>query len=326
MERIGIAGAGRLAQALGRLLHDRGQPIAAIAGRDPWRTASAAAFIHKDVLPVSYADLPSHASRILISVPDDALEDIAHILASAPQRIDVVLHTCGSRGPEALAELEARTGPARPFEPFATPEPSAEPGSVVRAKFSMDRGTACATLHPLQTITTPAQGVAALPGSSFGITPGITGSPFEMSPAADWALDIVRLLDGHALTIAPENRALYHAAAVMASNYIVATIDAAVILMGLAGVPAEPALRALGSLVRASVENSLGVGPVSALTGPIERGDVRTVAAHLRALDNAPESVRQLYRQAGLHTIGIARRKSPAIDRGKIESLLSTSS
>jgi predicted short-subunit dehydrogenase-like oxidoreductase (DUF2520 family) len=298
MDNIGIAGAGRLGQALGRLLRDRGQPVAAIAGRDPARTESAAAFIHKNVHPAAYSELPSHAARILICVPDDALGDVAHTLAAAPHPIRIALHTCGSRGPEALAEIESR-------------------------------GVSCATLHPLQTITTPEQGVADLPGSSFGITAGITPGS---GAAAEWALEIVRLLDGQALTIAPESRPLYHAAAVMASNYIVAMVDAAVILMGLAGVPPEPALQALRPLVRASVENSLSAGPVHALTGPIERGDERTVAAHLRALDTlgaldkAPESVRQLYRQAGLHTIGIARRKAPGIDRGRIESLLSTES
>jgi predicted short-subunit dehydrogenase-like oxidoreductase (DUF2520 family) len=285
---IGIAGPGRIGQALGRLLHDRGQPIAAIAGRNSGRTASAAAFIYKDVLPVSYSELPSHATRILICVPDDALDSVAGTLAAAPQRIKAALHTCGSRGPEVLAPLE-------------------------------DRGASCAALHPLQTVTTPEQGLADLPGSFFGVTGGAQGS----NAAHDWALEIVRLLDGRALTIAPERRPLYHAAAVMASNYIVAMIDAAVTLMELAGSAGEePALQALGPLVRASVANSLAVGPVQALTGPIERGDEQTVAAHLHALDNAPESVRQLYRQAGLHAVGIARRKAPGIDRGNIESLL----
>ncbi|HEY1754891.1 MAG TPA: Rossmann-like and DUF2520 domain-containing protein [Bryobacteraceae bacterium] len=298
MDSIGIAGAGRLGQALGRLLQDRGQPIAAIAGRNPERTGNAAAFICKDVLPVTYAELPSQAGRILICVPDDALPSVVATLAESAQPVKIAIHTCGSRGPEALAPLAAQ-------------------------------GTACATMHPLQTITTPTQGIADLPGSSFGITGsgggGITGSGgggiTHIDKAAGWALEIVQLLNGHALAIAPENRPLYHAAAVMASNYIVAMVDAAVILMGLAGVAPEPALEALGPLVRASAANSLRAGPVQALTGPIERGDERTIAAHLHALDNAPESVRQLYRLAGLHTIEVARRKTPAIDRGRIESL-----
>lgn len=303
MEPIGIAGTGRLAQALGRLLRDRGQPIAAIAGRNPARTASAAAFINNGVLSVSVAELPLHSGRVLISVPDDALESVAHILAAAAQPMKVALHTCGSRGPEALVALETH-------------------------------GTSCATLHPLQTIATPEQGVADLPGSFFGVT-GVFGTNGE-GDGADWALDIVRLLGGHALRIAPAGRPLYHAAAVMASNYIVTMIDAAVVLMGFAGVPPESALPALAPLIRASVENSLRVGPAAALTGPIERGDVRTVAAHVDALNGALdgaldtplESVRQLYGQAGLHAIEVARRKSPGGDRetgrGEIERLLQT--
>jgi predicted short-subunit dehydrogenase-like oxidoreductase (DUF2520 family) len=287
MNPIGIAGTGRLAQALGQLLNDRvnnrGQPVAAIAGRDLSRTSQAAAFIGSNVRPVAYADLPALADRILICVPDDAIEDVAATLAASPHPVRAALHTCGSRGPEALAALA-------------------------------DRGASCATLHPLQTIATPDQGVADLPGSSFGIT-GSNG-------ALDWALEIVRLLDGRALTIASECRPLYHAAAVMASNYIVTMIDAAVLLMGLAGVPPEPAQQALGPLICASANNALAIGPVQALTGPIERGDERTVAAHLRALDNLPETVRQLYRHAGLHTIEVAHRKAPGIDRGRIESLL----
>src|SRR5580698_6244871 len=108
----------------------------------------------------------------------------------------------------------------------------------------------------------------------------------------------------------------------MASNYIVTLIDASVTLMKLAGIPQESALQALAPLIRASVSNSLSMGPAQALTGPIERGDEQTVAAHLAALGKAPESVRQLYRYAGLHTIEVAGRKSQSIDRGKIEALL----
>jgi predicted dinucleotide-binding enzyme len=97
VDRIGIAGTGRIAQALGRLLYRLGQPVIAIAGRDPARTRTAAAFINKDVLPLSVSELPAHASRVLIAVPDDALEDVARTLAAAPRLIEIAVHTCGSR-------------------------------------------------------------------------------------------------------------------------------------------------------------------------------------------------------------------------------------
>jgi predicted short-subunit dehydrogenase-like oxidoreductase (DUF2520 family) len=284
---IGIAGAGRVGRALGRLLYDRGQPIVAIAGRDLSRTAEAAKFIGSGVQAVAYADLPTLASRLIIAVPDDALPSVTRTLADSENPVRIALHTCGSRGPEALAALE-------------------------------ELGASCGALHPLQTIATPEQGVADLPGSYFGIT--------ASGPALDWAFEICGLLDGSALNIPPESRPLYHAAAVMASNYIMAMIDAAVILFKQSGVAEDQALAALAPMIRASVENTLAKGPVAALTGPIERGDQQTVASHLRALENAgdlvPETVKDLYSSGGLHAAAIARRKSPAIDRRAIESFL----
>src|SRR5580704_1564027 len=102
---IGIAGAGRVGQALGKLLRERGAPVVAVAGRDELRTAVAAAFV--GVEPSSYSELPACGARIIIAVPDDALEAVAAELART-MRGGEALHTCGSRGPEALAALADR--------------------------------------------------------------------------------------------------------------------------------------------------------------------------------------------------------------------------
>jgi len=124
------------------------------------------------------------------------------------------------------------------------------------------------------------------------------------------------------LNIRGQARPLYHAAAVMASNHLVALIDAAQgLLSEAAGVDRETALRALAPLVRSSVSNVLNHGPGAALTGPVERGDGATVAAHLQALAATP--VADLYRAAGLHTLDLARRKG--LDAGaaqRIEKVL----
>jgi predicted short-subunit dehydrogenase-like oxidoreductase (DUF2520 family) len=86
----------------------------------------------------------------------------------------------------------------------------------------------------------------------------------------------------------------------------------------------EQALRALTPLIRASVENALAMGPLRALTGPVERGDSGTIAAHLRALSGSgtPESVNGLYRAAGFHALNMTRRKKPGADRNDMEALL----
>lgn len=280
---IAIAGGGRIAQALGRLLRERGQRVVAIASRNPERAAAAARFVW-GAQPVGYRELPQYASRVLIAVADEAVTSVAEELAGAGMRGGAALHTCGAYGPEALAVLAAG-------------------------------GVSCGALHPLQTVATPEQGLSSLPGAAFAVT--------GEGPAAAWAERIVALLDGLVLRIAAGRRPLYHAAAVMASNYVVGLIDAAVVLMGAAGVEQDKALRAIAPLVRASSENALSLGPLKALTGPIERGDAETVQQHLEALREAPASVREFYRAAGRHVLRLARdRGLPEARARRLEELL----
>jgi predicted short-subunit dehydrogenase-like oxidoreductase (DUF2520 family) len=268
-EAMAIAGAGRMGQALGRLLRERGESVMAIAGRNPERTAAAVAFVGGGAQSVSYRELPQHASRLLIAVPDDAIGDVALTLAEAGMHSAAALHTCGARGPEALDSLRAA-------------------------------GVSCGTLHPLQTVANPEEGIRVLPGVAFAVD----GDP----EAVAWAGQIVSLLNGQVLHIPPVSRALYHAAAVMSSNYLIALISSAVMLMGEAGVDEEIARRALLPLARTSVRNACELGPAAALTGPIARGDIETVRGHLSALARAP-AVESLYRSAGLVTLELGRRR-----------------
>jgi predicted short-subunit dehydrogenase-like oxidoreductase (DUF2520 family) len=257
-----------------------------IGSRNPEHARSAAAFIGGSVRPVALDELPACAGRILIAVADGAIEETACRLVKAGMRNGIVLHTCGALGPEALAPLAAQ-------------------------------GVACGALHPLQTFATPEQGAASLPGVAFALT--------AEGAAAAWGEDIAKRLGGMVLRIPAERRTVYHAAAVMGSNYVVALIDAAVSLMETAGIAETEARAALSPLVRASVENAFTLGTANALTGPIQRNDPRTVAGHLRALDAAPASVRAAYRALGLQAVDLARRGPAAQeDRKEMEALLRT--
>jgi predicted short-subunit dehydrogenase-like oxidoreductase (DUF2520 family) len=267
---IAIAGAGPVAQAFGRALEERGIRIACAASRDPSHARAAAAFIGGGCLAVPYRDIPLHASHVLIAVSDRAIEPVAEELASANGRLRVALHTCGGYGPEVLAPLDAA-------------------------------GVSCGGIHPLRSIHDAGQGAAALPGSAFAVCGD--------SQALSWAARIATALGGQILHIEPGARHLYHAAAVMASNYIAALLDSAEELMSLAGVPRVDARRALAPLARTSLENALQRGPAEALTGPVVRGDAATITGHVRALEGAEHSIAELYRAAGLHALRMARKR-----------------
>ena len=283
-EPIAIAGAGRVAQALGRLLRERGQPVTAVASRDPSHARAAAKFIGDGVASVTYAELPGHAASVVIAVSDDALTQVAAALAASGMTKGVALHTCGASGPDALAPLQAR-------------------------------GVSCGTLHPLQSVFSPEQGARDLVGATFAISGN--------GAAAQLAERIVALAGGRTLRISDEKRPLYHAAAAMASNYVVTLIAAALHTLQAAGVSQGAALAALDPLIRASVAYALSGGPLDTMTGPISRGDAQTVASHLRALASMPETIRELYRSAGLETLRLARVRGLSEEKAReLEALL----
>jgi predicted short-subunit dehydrogenase-like oxidoreductase (DUF2520 family) len=278
---IGIAGAGRVARAIGRILHESGEPVAFVASRTPAHAAAAAAFIGPGVEAVSYGALSRAASRILICVCDSAIDSVARLLGEFR---GVALHTCGAKGPEALAALRAN-------------------------------GASCGVMHPFQTVADGPEGAAALRGIAFAVSGD--------EPAVAWAGQIAAAAGGRIIRVPGATLPLYHAAAVMASNYVVAVLGAAQELLVQAGVEPDEALLALGPMARQSVENTLRCGAAVALTGPIERGDASTVASHLCFLERAPEPIRGLYRAAGLQALEIARRRSLPPERAAdIEKLL----
>jgi len=103
----------------------------------------------------------------------------------------------------------------------------------------------------------------------------------------------------------PPQGALYHAAGVIASNYVVTLAWLARRLFQRAGIPADGALEALLPLTTRAVENLREVGIPQALTGPLVRGDLATIARHLSALEReAPEAL-PVYRALGGATVGL---------------------
>ena len=126
-----------------------------------------------------------------------------------------------------------------------------------------------ASVHPL----------AALPSAELGADRLLDGAWFAVAgdPMAE---QVVAALGGNAITVADEQRVAYHAAAVIASNHLVALLGQAQRVAATAGVPLEAYL----DLVRATVENVAELGPADALTGPIARNDEATVQRHIEAL------------------------------------------
>lgn len=122
------------------------------------------------------------------------------------------------------------------------------------------------SIHPLQTFTG-----RETPAVFRGIGIAVDGRTPE---ALDVAEQLARVLGANPLRVDDAHRAEYHAAASFASNFVLTVLDTAEHLAGRAGVDRAY----LAPLVRQTVDNWVAGGAVSALTGPIVRGDDDTVA------------------------------------------------
>ena len=112
-------------------------------------------------------------------------------------------------------------------------------------------------------------------------------------------------IGGQCFTIASEHKIKYHAAAVIASNHLVALADASYDLWQQAGLEPETATALFDSLTRGVLGNLQNAKPAQALTGPIARADATTVAAHLRALSEQSTQTAELYRQLSEYLLGL---------------------
>ncbi|MBI5512005.1 MAG: DUF2520 domain-containing protein [Deltaproteobacteria bacterium] len=176
-------------------------------------------------------------------------------------------------------------------------------GAVAASALGRFSGAAVGSLHPLTVLASPKATLAR--GVTFVL---------EGDRTAQAALRrAVIALHGRAVVVSPHQKPRYHAAAVLASNLVVALVALAARetdRAGLAGL--RPA--ALG-LARAALDAVFAVGFERGLTGPLVRGDLATVQAHLRALD---PKAREIYRRLSLEALPLAKARgveSPSLTR-----------
>ena len=254
---LAILGAGRVGRALGRQLREAGWKIGAVVTRSEATARKAVRFIgggHAHaVAPRSLLAAPV----ILVTVPDDALGEVAaELVRIGAEELHgkIVLHTSGALDSTVLHALKKH-------------------------------GAAVGSMHPLQTFTE--KNAPSLEGRIFTVE----GDP----PAVRVARQIARTLGGSPVPIDAGKKVLYHAAAAMAAGGILAIEEAATQLLISLGMARREAVRALLPLTRQVLENFERFGPHVSWTGPLSRGDYEIVVAHLRALRDSPEEFAAAY-------------------------------
>lgn len=278
--RIAIVGAGTVGTAVAVRWLRAGHVITAVAGGDA--TSARAARWLPGVDVVAVGDAPAGAEVVVLGVPDDALPEVVATLASRIGEGVSALHLSGALGLDVLTPLE-------------------------RA------GARVLAMHPLQTFADVEGAIDALPGAAMAVT---ARDPDGTALGERLARD----LGGRPFPLADEDRALYHAGAVFASNYLVTVSGAALELFTAAGVP--DAAAAMEPLQAATRNNVRRLGPQRALTGPAVRGDAGTIARNLDAVAMAAPALVPAYVALCRAAMDVAGSRLPDDRRRGVEEVL----
>lgn len=264
--KIGIIGAGAVGKALGSYFGHMDHSVTGYYSKTLAHSVLAAEKIEA-IAYNSLIELALHNDMIIIAVNDDAIESVVEDLMKVSESFST--------------KYILHTSGVHTSDVLAP----------LRSK-----GVKVLSFHPLQSFANTEEAQRTIPGTFFSIE-------------GDMDEDLMNWLNDHKIRyfkIDKENKVKYHLAAVVVSNYLVATLDFGTKQFESLGFTKEFAIEALWPLIEGTLRNVKQFGTVQALTGPIARGDVKTVENHLSVLTGLE---RELYSKLGEYTVEIALEK-----------------
>jgi predicted short-subunit dehydrogenase-like oxidoreductase (DUF2520 family) len=277
--KIGIIGAGKVGISLGYVLRSNGVDVVGISDITPQALAKAREFLGADTL---------------YTRDNVEIVDTCDIIAIAVQ--DRLIG-------DAARSVADRAGDVRGKLFFHTS--GADPSSVLSPLEA--RGASVGSLHPLQTFPDIESAIDVLPDTSIFIEGD--------NRARDALRFIGENLGAKVYVVSGEDKVYYHLAAVFVCNLVSALMQAGTGVMKRIDIDFEPFI----PIIRATMKNIETKGPAGALTGPIVRGDDKTVAAHLEAMADMPLH-KEIYLALSKMAFRMAQERG-TLDSGQADAL-----
>lgn len=283
--KISVVGAGRVGSAMSSLLFENGSTILSIIDVNKKAARKLASSVNCKQVSTDVSDIHLKTQIIFITTPDDQISNVAQKISSIKNlnfKKLTVIHTSGVYTSEILSPLARK-------------------------------GASVLSFHPIQTF--PANKTnRELQKSLKGIYFGIEGN----KKIHYISQQLVKTFRGKSVFISKKDKPLYHLACVFASNYIVTALNALS--------EATEKLKFKVSwvdvfipLINTSLKNVFTTSPLAALTGPIERGDIKTIELHLKSLAEVAPHLITYYVGMGIETARLARRKRTITNEHFIE-------
>lgn len=279
---VTVIGTGALGTVLARGLYENDYPVTSLYNRRLRKAET----LSREVNAHFFSEFPESAeelgSIIFITVRDAEIAKVAQNLSKIADDFSgyTIIHCSGSESTDLLKPLKAKSAQTAAF-------------------------------HPLQTFTVNS-GTQAFRNIYFDIETAGNSQTFKL------LRQLATSLGGQTVEVSAKAKPYLHAAAVMASNYLVTLMEASAEIANLGGLDEDEALAALLPLVRTTLQNVESQNISAALTGPIKRGDTETVQRHLQILSK-DKNLLSLYKNLGLETLKLADRSNSLSNQKKAE-------
>lgn len=268
---VAIIGAGRLGTSLALALSKKGYSIKALSCRTQPSAQESRRIIGEGKALMDNVRAAKLGNLVILSLPDGEIARVAKELACSDICWDqkYVFHCSGLLPSTVLKPLKIR-------------------------------GALTASVHPIQSFSKKKTDPEHFKNIYFGLE--------GYDKALALARKMVQQLGGQPLVVRAKDKALYHAACSVASNFLVVLLDMAVSLLRLAGIDEGKALQVLLPLMQGTLHNVKKFDITSSLTGPVIRSDQESVQRHLRALKKF-RSFEKTYRRLAAQTLEMAEKE-----------------
>ena len=281
--KIGFVGAGRAGCSLGKYFTTKAaQADVTVTGYNSIveeEARWAAEFTGSSVFE-RIEDVIAASDAIILSTPDGAIKKVWDTIDKKNLTGKMICHLSGSLSSDAFSGIDTYGGYA-------------------------------ISIHPMFAFSNKDSVYQQLDSVSFTLE----GHPYAVNA---WQ-QLLDALGNRSVVIDQAKKPKYHAAASILSNQVVAVLATGYELLEECGFSEKEARTFSAALVRDNVEHVIADGCVSALTGPIERGDVGTVQKHLQELN---DTQKEMYRVCGSKLLELAGSKNPQTDYAALESVL----
>jgi predicted short-subunit dehydrogenase-like oxidoreductase (DUF2520 family) len=267
--KVGFIGAGKVALAMGSYWLSKRVEILGYSSRNIESAHRLAVLTHTRTFS-SPVPLAKEATLIMLTTSDDAIQDVAKTLARSSVHWEkkIVCHMSGVHSSQILSCL-------------------------------YDQGATICSFHPMTSFGNVSSTSLDLKKIFFTFE----GRGSRLQEMEDFLQSL-----GHRYEyISSDEKALYHAAACVLSNYFVVLLNTGIQMLSRSGISQENMIGCLRPLLEQTWKNVLNSGAENALTGPISRGDLGTIRLHLQKItEEGRQDWLEIYKTMGKSAIGLA--------------------